>query len=101
MTAKPNQLEETCNVDILVLNNAANENEWKRWYFFADTVMGGISSGQIVRKEVLGRTAIEMRGTVSLENNGGFIQIAMDFDENGGEQMLFPFEHENCFHCQA
>jgi len=49
-----------------------------RWRLVTDQVMGGISRGTMVRELVAGRTAIHMRGDVSLENNGGFVQIALD-----------------------
>jgi hypothetical protein len=32
------------------------------------------------REMVAGRPAIRMRGHVSLENNGGFVEIALDLD---------------------
>lgn len=39
--------------------------------------MGGVSSGSLAREhEFHGRTANVLRGRVSLENNGGFIQMA-------------------------
>lgn len=49
-----------------------------RWRFFADTVMGGVSSGQVRFVTEDGRTHAQMTGRVSTENNGGFIQIQMD-----------------------
>ncbi|MEX0310995.1 MAG: CIA30 family protein [Tateyamaria sp.] len=49
-----------------------------KWEYVADTVMGGVSSGQASHETVLGRDAIRLTGTVSLDNNGGFIQIAFD-----------------------
>lgn len=54
-----------------------------RWQLFTDQVMGGVSSGTMVREVVAGRTAIRMRGDVSLENNGGFVQIAVDLAPDG------------------
>ena len=44
----------------------------------SDTVMGGRSSGALTRETVQGREAWRLQGTVSLENNGGFIQMAAD-----------------------
>ena len=40
--------------------------------------MGGVSQGSMARENIAGRPAIHMRGDVSLENNGGFIQISLD-----------------------
>jgi hypothetical protein len=54
-----------------------------RWMLFTDRVMGGISAGIIIRETIAGRVAIRMRGEVQLENNGGFIQIALDLAPEG------------------
>ncbi|MEP3676133.1 CIA30 family protein [Sulfitobacter sp.] len=51
------------------------------WEYVADTVMGGVSSGGIAAVQIAGREAMALRGTVSLDNNGGFIQMAFDLDE--------------------
>ncbi len=40
--------------------------------------MGGISNGSLSRETVQGKNANVLRGEVSLENNGGFIQMATD-----------------------
>lgn len=54
-----------------------------KWEYVADTVTGGVSSGQLTQHEVAGRDAMQLTGTVSLENNGGFIQMAADLAEDG------------------
>jgi hypothetical protein len=54
------------------------------WQMLSDAVMGGVSSGRITAETVAGRRALRMRGDVSLENNGGFIQIALDLAPAGG-----------------
>ncbi len=48
------------------------------WQYVADGVMGGVSEGRATRETVAGRDALRLQGTVSLENNGGFIQLAGD-----------------------
>jgi hypothetical protein len=53
------------------------------WQFLTDQVMGGVSKGTMVRDAVAGRAAIRMRGDVSLENNGGFVQIALNLSPDG------------------
>ncbi|MEO0382305.1 MAG: CIA30 family protein [Pseudomonadota bacterium] len=53
------------------------------WQFIADGVMGGVSQGAMARERVAGRAAYRMRGAVSLENNGGFIQMALDLAPDG------------------
>ena len=45
--------------------------------------MGGVSRGTLTRETVAGRTAIRLRGKVSLENNGGFVQMALDLLPDG------------------
>ncbi|MGC2823456.1 MAG: CIA30 family protein [Pseudolabrys sp.] len=54
-----------------------------RWQLFTDQVMGGVSNGSMMREVVAGRPAIRMRGDVSLENKGGFVQIAIDLMPEG------------------
>jgi|SRR5208283_1005974 len=54
------------------------------WRLFTDRVMGGVSQGTLVRDTVAGRPAIRMRGEVSLENNGGFVQISLDLTKDLG-----------------
>jgi hypothetical protein len=54
-----------------------------RWMLFTDRVMGGISAGTMNCEKIAGRVAIRMRGDVQLENNGGFIQIALDLAPDG------------------
>jgi Complex I intermediate-associated protein 30 (CIA30) len=55
-----------------------------RWQLVTDRVMGGVSDGTLVRESVSGRPALRMRGDVSLENNGGFVQMALDLAPDGG-----------------
>jgi len=54
------------------------------WQLLSDAVMGGVSSGRMTAGVVAGRPAIRMQGRVSLENNGGFLQIALDLAPGGG-----------------
>ncbi|MEM9966890.1 MAG: CIA30 family protein [Pseudomonadota bacterium] len=48
------------------------------WRYVADTVMGGVSTGQITPIKHAGQQAMRLTGSVSLENNGGFIQMAFN-----------------------
>ena len=52
------------------------------WSGFTDRVMGGLSMATLVRQEVEGKVSNLMTGTVSLANNGGFIQMATDFSKD-------------------
>ncbi len=53
------------------------------WEYVADTVMGGVSTGDCLVETYKGRKATVLRGDVSLENNGGFVQIASDLNADG------------------
>lgn len=53
------------------------------WACVADTVMGGASDGQLRTEIVAGRRARRLTGTVSLANNGGFLQLALDLAADG------------------
>jgi hypothetical protein len=50
------------------------------WQLFSDTVMGGISQGAaylVPAQDSEDRYVLRMTGDVSLENNGGFIQVRL------------------------
>lgn len=53
------------------------------WELLSDRVMGGVSAGTLTREMVAGRPANRLRGEVSLANNGGFLQMALDLDRTG------------------
>lgn len=53
------------------------------WALISDRVMGGVSNGAMRRETVDGRDAIHVTGDVSLANNGGFLQIALDLAADG------------------
>ncbi|GIT90370.1 hypothetical protein JANAI62_01470 [Jannaschia pagri] len=53
------------------------------WTFVADTVMGGVSTGALSRVTLDGRAAVQLRGDVSLDNDGGFVQMAGDLGQPG------------------
>jgi hypothetical protein len=48
------------------------------WRFFTDGVMGGVSRGRMTAETAAGRPALCLRGEVRLDNNGGFIQMALE-----------------------
>lgn len=56
------------------------ENPARRWRFFSDTVMGGVSSGRLQFDSDDDRRWARMTGTVSTANNGGFIQMQTRFE---------------------
>ena len=62
----------------LVLDDfsADTDTTTRRWSMFTDQVMGGVSEGSAALEMILGRRALRLRGRVSLERNGGFVQVA-------------------------
>lgn len=54
------------------------------WRFVSDQVMGGVSTGRLERCEMDGEAALHLTGAVRLENNGGFVQMALDLAAPGG-----------------
>lgn len=53
------------------------------WELVTDGVMGGVSRGSLRRETVAGRPALRLTGAVSLANNGGFLQMALDLAAPG------------------
>lgn len=51
-------------------------NPASRWAFFTDQVMGGVSTGNVA----VTTDGLRLTGTVSTDNNGGFIQARMMVD---------------------
>lgn len=62
--------------DVLIENFKSQPEA--RWQFIADTVMGGVSTGQVEFVQGEGDAYARMTGRVSTENNGGFIQFRME-----------------------
>jgi len=42
-----------------------------------------MSTGQVSQESIAGRSATRLTGKVSLENNGGFVQMAFDINPDG------------------
>jgi hypothetical protein len=62
---------------VSVIDDRAGPNP-AAWRFFTDAVMGGVSTGGMSEVTVKGRAALCLRGQVRLDNQGGFIQMALD-----------------------
>ena len=60
------------------VNDGVTSGVERPWRLITDGVMGGLSSGTLKQNTVEGRQCVRLRGDVSLKNNGGFIQAAMD-----------------------
>lgn len=58
-----------------ILVDDFRSNPETKWRFFADTVMGGVSSGRLEFKNKDGVSYARLSGDVSTANNGGFIQM--------------------------
>ncbi len=54
-----------------------------QWRMFTDKVMGGLSSASSGIEVIDGRRCLRLQGSVSLENNGGFVQVALPLELNG------------------
>lgn len=54
------------------------------WRGVSDQVMGGVSELRVTRETLEGRPALRLTGDVRLENNGGFIQAALDLAPAAG-----------------
>ena len=69
---------------IIVENSSAetmfkdNFNDTSQWRYIADNVMGGISKGSVEFKTIEDSSVAILKGNVTTENNGGFIQIRRD-----------------------
>jgi Complex I intermediate-associated protein 30 (CIA30) len=53
------------------------------WRCFTDRVMGGRSDATASVSDVQGRRALRLTGQLSLENRGGFVQVARQLGERG------------------
>jgi len=54
-----------------------------RWRGFSDRVMGGVSQENVALTEIHGRRCLRLTGDVCLDNDGGFIQMALDLAPDG------------------
>ena len=55
-----------------------NTNAQSQWSYVSDQVMGGVSEGSLSYKKDEEQTFAHLVGTVSTQNNGGFIQFRAD-----------------------
>ena len=53
------------------------------WRGVSDRVMGGISEASVSHDAIEGRPCLRLTGDVRLENDGGFIQAALDLARSG------------------
>ena len=71
----------------VVIDDFTSENGTSRlgtsWQKITDQVMGGVSTATTSLETIDGRRALRLRGKVSLENNGGFIQARLPLEPKG------------------
>jgi hypothetical protein len=53
------------------------------WHMVTDAVMGGVSQGRLSADTVQGLSCLHISGSVSLENNGGFVQASLNLSPDG------------------
>jgi hypothetical protein len=63
-----------------------------QWQGILDRVMGGESTGSLSRETIEGKTANVLRGKVSLDNGGGFIQMATDLSLDPSQDVFVDAE---------
>ena len=61
--------------DIIFKDNFTNRESWK---LITDQVMGGISTGEVTFINTKKNSYVNLKGSVSTKNRGGFIQIRND-----------------------
>jgi hypothetical protein len=54
-----------------------------QWYKASDKVMGGVSEASVSHEIYANRPCLLLTGDVRLENNGGFIQVALNLAMSG------------------
>ncbi|CAA6819355.1 MAG: Complex I intermediate-associated protein 30 (CIA30) [uncultured Thiotrichaceae bacterium] len=52
-----------------------------QWQMVSDQVMGGVSAGSMLVTEKAGKRCLQLQGQVSTENNGGFLQLALNLNQ--------------------
>jgi hypothetical protein len=68
--------------DELLLSDLSRDGDLS-WRSFSDRVMGGISREQVNLTTIDGRRCLRLQGEVRLENNGGFVQVALGIESRG------------------
>jgi hypothetical protein len=53
-----------------------------QWRLLTNKVMGGLSQGRLITESVRDQRYLHMQGDVKLDNNGGFVQMALNLPED-------------------
>ena len=71
---------------ILIIDDPASNNSKPdnadQWRLVTDNVMGGLSQGRLITELVKERRCLHMQGDVKLDNNGGFVQMALNLPKD-------------------
>ncbi len=71
--------------DLLIIDDRRSGNLYSAlgtsWRMVTDGVMGGVSSGTLTLSSMDNRDCLRLQGDVRLENNGGFVQAALDIEK--------------------
>ena len=81
-TAMANNMHDDLVIDDRSYNDLSS-NLGTKWQLVTDNVMGGLSQGQLTLDSYKGKKCLRMRGDVTTENNGGFVQIAPSLSKQG------------------
>ena len=70
--------------------DAFEQQPERRWRYFSDQVMGGLSQGQASFVKTDARFSAHLSGWVTTQNNGGFIQFRanVSFDKTGDQGQM-------------
>ena len=79
LTCTMNALAQDLIIDDRSSSSTAS-NRGGEWCLFTDQVMGGVSNGSVQAEQYSGKNCLRMKGKVSTENNGGFVQMALDLN---------------------
>lgn len=70
--------------DELLLSDLSQPDAPASWRGFSDQVMGGISQEQVTVELIADQPCLRLSGAVRLENQGGFVQMALPLERGGG-----------------
>jgi len=77
----------TVSANALIIDDRSSDglksNLGEEWRLVTDNVMGGVSSGELSLHSYQDKNCLRMQGEVSTDNNGGFVQIALNLSQSG------------------
>lgn len=76
VTAEPQSIDDRSSDDL-------TSSLGTQWRLVTDQVMGGVSDGSLTPDSYRGRRCLQLQGSVSTANNGGFVQMALPLAADG------------------